>query len=339
LHYRNAVLPVPLADHVESILAANPVFDGLPIGELFSSNAFLLRIVQDAWERFLRAQGIVGNRIAESRPRDRYSRIEIPFDHPDIRTLIDSMFMDGALHPVVAEQIPGDLPSWMSVGLVRDPAALRNLVSDGLKALRDMMPTADSTHGDWGAFARRFAEILPRFHSLDAVRAQGVKASLQEVQCLADERLVAWVDKHFADLPSLPVAKGPVMVHQVSRFLALQRVAGEARIALLAFDGLAIDQWVQIREHLSKRGEDLVFDEGACFAWLPTLTAVSRQALFAGLKPREFAASLETTANEPKLWSRFWQEQGLRANEVFYRKGIRQTDQLDGLEVDLGAVH
>jgi hypothetical protein len=118
------------------------------------------------------------------------------------------------------------------------------------------------------------------------------------------------------------------MVHHVPRFLAMRRSAGEVKIALLVFDGLAIDQWVQIREALARRAPKLGFDESACFAWLPTLTSVSRQALFSGLKPREFADTIESTASEPTQWSRFWQDQGLRANEVMYRKGIKRTDQL-----------
>ena len=103
------------------------------------------------------------------------------------------------------------------------------------------------------------------------------------------------------------------------------------KVALLVFDGMAMDQWVQIREHVNGRAPKLVFDESACFAWLPTLTAVSRQALFSGLKPREFADSIVGTGAEPSLWSRFWQDQGLRTSEILYRKAIRRIDQLDEL--------
>jgi hypothetical protein len=96
------------------------------------------------------------------------------------------------------------------------------------------------------------------------------------------------------------------------------RNAGEERIALLVFDGLAMDQWIQIREYLAERVPGFSVDESACFAWLPTLTSVSRQALFSGLRPREFANSIETTSLETSLWVRFWQENGIRRPEVFY---------------------
>jgi hypothetical protein len=219
--------------------------------------------------------------------------------------------------------------------IVQDPLALRNLVADGIKGILQALPTLESSYRDWASLSRRLSEVIARFHALDTVRAEGLKVAIAELQAATDERLREWVAKHYADLPSLPVAKGPVMVHHVPRYLSMRRNAGESKVALLVFDGLALDQWVLIRETLARRAPEFGFDEGACFAWLPTLTSVSRQALFSGLKPREFADTIETTSPEPTQWSRFWQDQGLRANEVYYRKGIKRNDQLAELEAGL----
>ncbi|MFZ2628368.1 MAG: BREX-3 system phosphatase PglZ, partial [Rugosibacter sp.] len=335
LHYRNAGLSPVLAVHVAQILGERDVFKGLPIAELFASKSTLLRIVQDAWYRYLERNGVIGSRLSEPSHEEYVARIEVPFDHPDVRAIIDSMFMDGTLHPLSVQGVPTGIPEWAKVGVVQDPAALRNLVLEGIKGLLDSLPTLESSHRDWSQMARRFGEILARFHGLDVARADSIRESVAELQRLADERLHAWVAKHYADLPSLPVAKGPVMVHHVPRFLSMRRGAGEDKVALLLFDGLAVDQWIQIRERVAKYSPKIGFEEGACFAWLPTLTSVSRQALFSGLKPREFADSIETTAQEPSQWSRFWQDQGLRANEVMYRKGIKRTDQLEELDTAL----
>jgi hypothetical protein len=122
------------------------------------------------------------------------------------------------------------------------------------------------------------------------------------------------------------------MVHHIPRFLSRRRAAGESKIALLVFDGLAMDQWVQIRESLAIKSQTYQFDENACFAWLPTLTSVSRQAIFSGLKPREFEDSIERTDKEESLWKTFWQNEGLQPSEILYRKGLSHVDQLDALE-------
>jgi hypothetical protein len=337
LHYRDAALPLVLAEHVAHVLGDQVAFKDLPISELFASKSTLLRVVQDAWFRYLSCMGLTGIRIAEPTPTDLTASVDVPFEHPDVRVLIDSMFLDGLLHPLAVQGVAVSIPEWAKVGIVQDPLALRNLVAEGIKGILQSLPAMESSYREWANLSRRFGEVLARFHALDTVRADGLKYAIAELQATTDERLRQWVTKHYADLPSLPVAKGPVMVHHVPRFLSMRRGAGEAKIALLVFDGLAVDQWVQIREALAKRAPKLGFEEGACFAWLPTLTSVSRQALFSGLKPREFADTVESTSAEPTQWLRFWQDQGLRSNEVMYRKGIKRADELAELSAAISA--
>ena len=194
------------------------------------------------------------------------------------------------------------------------------------------LPAPEATHKDWIDAAKRLAEIIYRFHELPSEEAALLRPSLRALQVEADQRLQGWVQRRFQDLPSLPVAKAPVMVHHIPRYLSMRRDAGEEKIVLVVFDGMALDQWVQIREYLSAHAPDFTTEENGCFAWLPTLTSVSRQALFSGLRPREFQASIETTAQEPSLWSRFWLENGLRGGEVYYRKALKRTEQLPDLD-------
>jgi len=332
LHYRETLLPQTLAEHIHQVLADRPVFASSPIAELFANRSFALRVVQDAWYRYLNKLGLIGRRTAEPVAPDYIPQLDIPFEHHDIRVIVDSMFLDGTLHPLAIQGVPVSLPEWAKAGVVQDPAAMRNLVLEGIKSLSEELPGTPSSHRDWTHFSRRLGEVISRFHSLDAVRAEGLKADMKDLVARADSELQTWVQSHYADLPSLPAAKGPVMVHQVPRYLAMRRANGEEKIALVVFDGLALDQWTQIRENLIQHAPRLMFDENACFAWLPTLTSISRQALFSGLRPREFAEHIETTSKEPQHWTRFWQDQGLRANEILYRKAIKRTDELPELQ-------
>lgn len=335
LHYRESALPPVLAQHIEQVIGEHGAFKDIPIAELFAHKSLTLRVVQEAWYRYLNKLGLTGTRTGEPAPPDYLPMVDIPFDHHDVRIMVDSMFLDGSLHPLAVQSVPSSLPEWAKVGVVQNPASIRNLVRDGIKNLVGEMPTIQSTHRDWTHFSRRLGEVISRFHGLHATQAEGIRDTMLELQRNADERLREWVGKHYADLPSLPVAKGPIMVHHVPRYLSMRRGSGEEKIALLVFDGLAVDQWIQIRECVVKRAQRLAFEENACFAWLPTLTSVSRQALFSGLRPREFAESIETTSQEPAQWTRFWQDHGLRANDVLYRKAIKRTDDLPALEAAL----
>ncbi|KVP70518.1 alkaline phosphatase [Burkholderia ubonensis] len=335
LHYREAALPPVLAQHVGQVVGEHNAFKGIPIVELLANKGITLRVVQEAWFRYLTKLGITGVRTDEPTPPDYVAKIDLPFDHHDVRVIVDSMFLDGTLHPLVVQGVPANLPEWTKAGVVQDPASMRNLVLEGIKSLNEEVPTIESAHRDWTHFSRRLGEVISRFHGLDAARAESIKDAMRDLVNSADDRLRDWVGKHYADLPSLPAAKGPIMVHHVPRYLAMRRGNGEEKVALVVFDGLAVDQWIQIRETLISRSQQLMFDENACFAWLPTLTSVSRQALFSGMRPREFADSIESTSQEPMQWRRFWQDHGLRANEVLYRKSIKRTDDLPALEAAL----
>lgn len=330
LHYRGAALPDLLAQHVASILKDTPL-GYLPIAELLSSKSYMVRFVQNAWGRFLSQRGIQSDRASNDATKA-FLEIPVPFEHPDVRVIVDSMFLEGALQPVEVQDSPAELPEWVKVGLVNDPQALGKLVSEGVRRLAADLPAVDASHRDWVEMARRLGEIISRFNNLSTSVAQPIQQQVRALQRLADDRLKDWLFQHFADLPSLPTARAPVMVHHVPRYLSLRRTAGEERIALLVFDGLALDQWTQIREHLAARVPGFSAEEGGCFAWLPTLTSVSRQALFSGLKPREFPNSIETTSQEPSLWTRFWQENGLRKSEIIFQKGLKRTEQLAELE-------
>jgi hypothetical protein len=340
MHFANRSLPPLFAKHAANILQGKGLFADQPVTTWFSSKGALLRVVQDAWYRYLSGLGLDGSRTGEPPPPDYVGKIDIPFDHSDVQVLVDSMFLDGTLHPLAVHSVPAGMPGWIKAGIVQDPAALHALVLKGINGLIDTTPTDAASHKDWSEFAKRYGEILARANGLPGVDGSEPMAAARDrltvLQAQSDERLQAWVAaKHYADLILQPVTKGPVMVHHIPRFLCHRRASGEANVALLVFDGLAFDQWVQIRERLIAGTKRFVFEESTSFAWLPTVTSVSRQALFSGLKPREFDDSIDRTDKEETLWKTFWQNEGVNPNEVLYRRALRHVAQLDELEAVL----
>jgi hypothetical protein len=95
-----------------------------------------------------------------------------------------------------------------------------------------------------------------------------------------------------------------------------------AKIALLLVDGLAMDQWLVMREALASRQPGFRFREQAVFAWIPSITSVSRQATFAGKAPLFFPDSILSTDKEPALWTQFWVDQGFTPGQIVYAKGL-----------------
>ena len=147
-------------------------------------------------------------------------------------------------------------------------------------------------------------------------------APIADLRTDVDRAFLAWIERRYAGLHNQPPAP-PVMVHHLPRFLA-RRLADDPRrkAALVVVDGLALDQWIVLRDVLAVQRPALRFREGAVFAWAPTITSVSRQAIFAGTPPLHFPASILTTDREASRWTRFWADQGLAVRETGYAKGL-----------------
>ena len=142
-----------------------------------------------------------------------------------------------------------------------------------------------------------------------------------------EQSFYAWMEAHYASLHSLSYLPRPVMVHQIPKYMAhrLYTKGGTAKLAVVIIDGLAMDQWAVVRQEMPHR--KWVTEEFGAFAWVPTLTSVSRQSIFAGDPPFFFGQSLDTTRKEEQHWSRFWEDRGLRKGDAVYEcQGTLEDD-------------
>ncbi len=58
--------------------------------------------------------------------------------------------------------------------------------------------------------------------------------------------------------------------------------------------------------------------ENALFAWLPTITPISRQAAYSGKVPRYFAETLDRTDKDESGWRQFWTDHSLSPAEIAF---------------------
>jgi len=138
-----------------------------------------------------------------------------------------------------------------------------------------------------------------------------------ELRAQLNDRFVPWILDNLASLSSLPAVPMPVTVHRVPRAIQLSRQGKPA--ALLVMDGMSLAAWQLLAPRL--RELDAHVAEGGLFAWIPTLTSISRQAIFAGSLPAHFASSIDTTAKEGDHWRAYWHsEAGLGDSAVGYGK-------------------
>jgi hypothetical protein len=313
LHSRKVRLPDFLVDYLlESLTQVAPLATW-PLADILLSREKFLRFLQDEWRIFLASLG------------DKSQQSRVPFSHEDVRAYTDTFFLDGSLTPVEQEDV-ADLPAWARTGVVHDPKA------DAVRRFRGLrqkfeteFPSAGVSHREWQQAAQRWAELVVLRWEWDEALDATDRAAWTDLQAKVEDAFGQWMMQRYGTLHNLAYHQQPVMVHQIPRFMAVERTRKKlTKIALLVLDGLAFDQWLLLRKNLEGCDKAWRFQESTAFAWVPTITSVTRQSIFAGEPPLYFPDSLATTSKEKAHWQRFWEDHGVQ------RAGVELITNLDG---------
>jgi hypothetical protein len=241
---------------------------------------------------------------------------EIPFEQEEIRVYIDNLFIEGYLSPTDVVPKAAVAGTWLAWGVAgEEDEDSRTRFQKLTETLGKAIPDDAAGYRAWIQFALRWFEwsALRAVVDPETASTQDAKQFWSEV----DKRFSAWMVGHFGSLHNVAYLPHPVMVHHVVRYVAHGAGAATAgrKVALLVLDGLSGAQWVPLRESLG-RTAGLAIRETGVFAWVPTITPVSRQSIFAGEAPLYFAQSIGTTAKDEQHWRRFWDGRGIRGAAV-----------------------
>ena len=327
-HYRGQRLPRLLDERLAKQLRRGGAFGFWSLEAILPDREAFFAFLQERWPVFLDRLAGVSAGVGLRDARERFvpkigGPADLPFDHEDVRVYIDNLFVEGMLRPVAHESGDALRGEWAAVGVRIAPEADRRRRLRALAETVDAtVPGVDARHGDWLAFAWRWAELNVLALAAPAAARADAEKEIAELRDRADRAFLAWLERRYAGLHNQPPVP-PVMVHHLPRRIARCLADDpERKAALLVVDGLALDQWIALREVLAAQRPELRFREGAAFAWIPTITSVSRQAIFAGAPPLHFPASVLTTGREEALWTRFWADRGLAGHDTACAKGL-----------------
>ena len=326
LHYGKIQVPHELIDRLVQVLRQQHAFHSWPLDKIVPDDKAFFEFLQERWPVFLNGLG-KAERIGEGR-REYKLKYEgpdlLPFGHQNVRIYIDNLFVEGMLVPVQAANLAVDASPWIRCGVVEAEAEDdEGRISRLFELVEQNLPTVESRYDDWTSFALKWAELSALIHcgSTSTHRSQW-----QEIGDALNGTFAIWLREHYASLITLPPIR-PAMGHHLTRRLARDMEdSDEKRVALIVVDGLSLDQWVTVRWVLNGQNIDCVMRESATFAWIPTLTSVSRQAIFSGKPPQFFPASINSTDSEEKLWQQFWMANGLSRPEIAYKRGLGNGD-------------
>lgn len=322
LHYSKTQMPKIFSERLVQILRENTTFQTWDLKEIVPNEEAFFAFLQERWPIFIDHLGKT-DQIKE-KPSEyglKYRGPEfLPFDHQDIRIYIDNLFLEGKIAPVKSAKLNIDSNSWIKIGVKEDENDNASRISGLFNILKKDFPTLEgSSYTKWINFALRWAELSALIHCTnnDALQSQFCEMGLK-----LNKTFAIWLSENYANLINLPPTN-PTMLHHVSRRIARDMEKSKNSFAaLIVVDGLALDQWVSIRQILQDYDRSLIMRESAVFAWIPTLTSVSRQSIFSGKPPYYFPSSIKTTNNEEKLWKQFWENNNVSRLDIAYARGL-----------------
>jgi hypothetical protein len=321
-HYSRKQIPEIFDKYFIECLRKDDRFKDWPLEIIIPDREAFFAFLQERWPLFL---SHISGLEKVSEDYGRYGLkipgpTYLPFDHQDIRVYVDNLFLEGMLKPVPFEK-PDILPeSWFQLGVISskiENIALR--IERLFKNIKTSLPTEDVRYEYWLSFARRYAELLFLVMQHEPF-SEDYRQSLENLRGEIDGIFISWMLRYYQSLINLP---GLVMLHHIPRFLAHQFSENpDLKIAFVLVDGLSLDQWLAIKSELQEQEPSWCFEEETIFAWVPTITSVSRQAAFSGNPPWYFAESINSSQKEARLWQQFWGSYGFKpAGQSGYAKG------------------
>lgn len=285
---KNGINP-PLRNFLTQL--SRPYFPELTQNELSGSN--LIQFLQREWELFVSGKSS-----------------KLDFEDNFLNKSLGFLFAFGHLKPIQIDKASFEsFPKHLRIGLYID----ENGSSDSeLEVLVDYLKQQIGTIEDIPDQWFRIIQVLSnaKLKSFSATNEE-IKLSFQKLETSLNTRFQRFIENSYGSLFSLSGVRKPVVV---SRILEHMNASPSGKKAMLVIDGMSFWQWQILGNYLSAEG--IKYSQSASLAFIPTITAWSRQAIFKGDKP-----DLESdNSKESKLFEEYWKSKGKASFQIQYNK-------------------
>lgn len=329
IHYNARKLHPIFIERLVKILQQSEVFSEWPLEILFADRKSFFEFLQERWpifiDRLAKASGGFVNELssADSSETQGTTRSSLrypgpgylPFEHNDIRVYIDNLFYEGLLKPIRHERAEQLKKTWVAPGIVfSSEGTYEERIQALINSIDKKLPSVNAYHDDWLRFSFLWAEFINLEYKCEKAAIEKYKSKIKEIKTKVDNIFFQWVLNRYASLYNI-APSDPVMVHHIPRYIA-RGIENGRKAAFIVIDGLSLAQWFSIKDMLIELDPSYEIDERGIFAWIPTITSVSRQAMFAAKPPLFLLDGLFNTSKESNYWIRFWEGRGLKEGEA-----------------------
>lgn len=272
-------------------IITKPYFPALVTKGLTKIN--LVNFIQEQWQSFVDK----GNS-------------ELDFNESLLNKSLGYLFAFEYLKPVqVSQKKYGSFDNPLKIGIFIDQQGHNDNELEGLiEYLKQQLEIIEDIADQWFKIIQIMANAKLKYLLSENVE---LKVNYQRVENSFNIRFQRFVDNTYGSLFSLSGVRKPVVV---SRILEHINAKPAKKKALLVIDGMNYWQWNILGKALSTG--DINFTSNASLAFIPTITAWSRQAIFKGDKPDLSADN----SKEAKLFETYWLNQGVPSFQIDFKK-------------------
>lgn len=235
---------------------------------------------------------------------------ELDFKESLLNKSLGYLFAFEYLKPVqVSPQKYESFPKPLKIGIFVDQQGHNDNELEGLiEYLKQQIEIIEDIADQWFKIIQIMANAKLKYLLSEN---EELKGNYQRIENAFNIRFQRFVDNTYGSLFSLSGVRKPVVV---SRILEHINAKPAKKKALLVIDGMNYWQWNMLAKALTNVGVN--FTSNASLAFIPTITAWSRQAIFKGDKPDLSADN----SKEAKLFETYWLKQGFPSFQIVFKK-------------------
>lgn len=270
---------------------SKPYFPTLTSKGLTKSN--LIEFIQGQWMNYVELENT-----------------QLDFKEPLLNKSLGYLFAFEYLKPIKVYPAKYEsFPKPLKIGIYVDEQGHNDNELEGLiEYLNQQLEIIEDIADQWFKIIQILANAKIKYL---ATSNNSLKEKFHRIEDSLNSRFQRFIDNTYGSLFSLSGVRKPVVVTRI-----LEHINSKPSIkkALLVIDGMNYWQWILLSKTLAESG--INYSSNATLAYIPTITAWSRQAIFKGDKPD----LLKDNSKEAQLFEDYWLRNGLSAFQIDFRK-------------------
>ena len=255
--------------------------------------ANLIKFIQEQWQLYVASENSL-----------------LDFKEALLNKSLGYLFAFESIQPIkVSPEKYNSFPKPLKIGVYVDEQGHNDNELEGLiEYLKQQLEIIEDIADQWFKIIQVFANAKLKYLLSGN---ELLKTEYQKIENTFNIRFQRFIDNTYNSLFSLSGVRKPVVV---SRILEHINSKPAMKKALLVIDGMNYWQWNILSKALSDGG--IGYSSNASLAYIPTITAWSRQAIFKGDKPD----LTEDNSKEAKLFETYWLNHGVPGYQIAFKK-------------------